>query len=160
MTRYATSQEWLHQSSLLLEARPSTTKITTRYSIKPARPAKSKKSDDPNPSDSAASRPPRAKLTLRTYDPVSGVALVYRTTKAAEVSRLVQMLGTLGRRMAGLPDLPPAAEEVAMADAPPASGAATPTGGAAPGGQAPAPAQQQQQQGGGGGKGKKKKGKR
>jgi hypothetical protein len=42
------------------------------------------------------------------------VTLKYRTTKAAEVSRLVHAsLGRLGRSMAAVPDVP----EVAMADA-------------------------------------------
>lgn len=95
---------------------------------------------------------------LKTFDPVGGVTLKYRTTKAAEVARLIQMLGTLGRTMAALPPLP---QEEAMPDAPkedaPAPGAGTPTQGAA--GQQPQQGQQQPQ-GGGGGKGKKKKGKR
>lgn len=111
----------------------------------------------------AAGQNPRAKLVLKTVDPASGVCLKYETTKAAEVSRLVQLLGQLSRRQAGLVAAGTSAaeeqEDVAMAEAPaPADEAAAP---AAPS-PAPAPAQQQQQQqgGGGGGKGKKKKGKR
>lgn len=53
-------------------------------------------------------------LVLKTYDPVSGVTLKYRTHKAAEVSRLVHAsLGRLGRNMAAVPVV----EEVEMADA-------------------------------------------
>lgn len=44
-------------------------------------------------------------MELKTYDPISGVALKYRTTKAAEVSRLILSLGRLGRAMAALPDV-------------------------------------------------------
>ncbi|KAJ4162459.1 hypothetical protein NW754_013888 [Fusarium falciforme] len=106
MPYFKTSQEWLDQSIALLEARPATTRITTKYSLSPA-PSR--------PDDAAATaKPPRGSLVLKTYDPVSGVVLKYRTTKAAEVSRLVHAsLGRLGRSMAAVPDVP----EVAMADA-------------------------------------------
>jgi signal recognition particle protein SRP9 len=50
-------------------------------------------------------KPPRGALELKTYDPITGVALKYRTTKAAEVSRLILSLGRLGRAMAALPDV-------------------------------------------------------
>ncbi|KAI1777916.1 signal recognition particle 9 kDa protein-domain-containing protein [Hypoxylon cercidicola] len=166
MPYYATSQEWLHQSSLLLEARPSTTRITTKYHIskpKPRRP-----SQKPSSSDAAAPPPPpRGSLTLKTYDPHSGACLKYRTAKAAEVSRLILSLGRpLGGRMAALP-LPEAADE-AMADAggeEPAPAPAPAVGGKkeeavpASGGGKPQ-AQAQQQGGAGGGKGKKKRGKK
>ncbi len=91
---------------------------------------------------------------LKTYDPASGVALKYKTSKAAEVTRLVQMLGQLGKRMAGV--AVPDGDEV-MVDAPAAEAAegraetpVVPVVAAA--GSVPAAA--------GGGKGKKKKGKR
>lgn len=113
---------------------------------------------------------------LKTYDAHSGVTLKYKTSKAAEVTRLVQMLGTLGRGMAGLAATTTAAvENVAGAGAGAGgedevmvdvsgvsgggevgSGAQTPVGGATAGGKE----QQQQQQGGGGGGKKKKKGKK
>jgi hypothetical protein len=111
------------------------------------------------------------------------VTLKYKTSKAAEVGRLVQLLGSLARGMAGVPDVPvvtttPAAAgeegnvtsagagtvggdgdaDVAAAGATgmSRSGSAVGTaGGSQQGGQ-----QQQQQQQQGGGKGKKKKGKR
>ncbi len=75
------------------------------------------------------------------------------------MSRLVQMLGNLGRRMAALP--PPKQDEP-MADVPVLEGAEATGSGA----QTPVPAAaghtptQPQQGGGGSGKGKKKKGKR
>ncbi|KAI1808448.1 signal recognition particle 9 kDa protein-domain-containing protein [Daldinia bambusicola] len=183
MPYYATSQEWLHQSSLLLEAQPTTTRITTKYHISKPKPRRSKKSSPSTtttttapPSETIATTTtaaPRGSLTLKTYDPYSGVCLKYRTTKAAEVSRLIQSLGRpLGARMAALP-LPEAADEV-MADAPLAQAeedAVVPAGTAAKGqgqGQAQGQAQTQAQGqggagtggGGGGGKGKKKRGKK
>lgn len=100
--------------------------------------------------DAPASRPPRAKLILKTFDPHSGVCLKYKTAKAQEVGRLVQMLGSLGRNMAALPAAMPAAaaEEDVVAGT-----TATPPV-AADKGAAPAAG------GGGGGGKKKKKGKR
>ncbi|TLD33581.1 hypothetical protein PspLS_00508 [Pyricularia sp. CBS 133598] len=152
MPIFATSQEWLHQSQLLLEARPATTRITTRYSIRKAE-QKPHKDGETLPD----AKPPRARLVLKTYDDVSGACLKYRTSKAAEVSRLIQMLGSLGRRQAALPPRDDGLLE-------PAGGAApTPMETEAAVGAATTTAQQQpaQQQGGGGGaKGKKKKGKR
>ncbi|CAK7269741.1 hypothetical protein SEPCBS119000_003721 [Sporothrix epigloea] len=182
MATLATSQQWLHQSSLLLEARPFTTKITCRYSVKP-KPARRVKKNAGNqdgedqtlpdaPAKSASApvgQNPRAKLVLKTVDPASGVCLKYETTKAAEVSRLVQLLGQLSRRQAGLVAAGTASleqhEDVVMGDVasaaaaegPGAAAAATATPPAAP---SPTPAQQQQGGSGGGGKGKKKKGKR
>ncbi|CAK7223291.1 hypothetical protein SBRCBS47491_005158 [Sporothrix bragantina] len=171
MATLVTSQQWLHQSSLLLEARPHTTKITCRYSVKPKPARRVKKSaknadgdktlpDAPARSTAApVGQNPRAKLVLKTVDPASGVCLKYETTKAAEVSRLVQLLGQLSRRQAGLVAAGTSTEEledVAMGDA---AAAEEPAMTAAPS-PAPTPAPAQQQHGGGGGKGKKKKGKR
>ncbi|OLN81607.1 hypothetical protein CCHL11_05534 [Colletotrichum chlorophyti] len=153
MPTYKTSQEWLDQSSLLLQARPATTRITTKYSIKPLKPRKSKSSADEGAASAEKdttmqdAKPPRGSLEIKTYDPVSGVALKYRTTKAAEVSRLITSLGTLGYTMST--SKPPAAAEVkdeAMPDTPAEETTA------------PTPQQPQQQQAGGGKK--KKKGKK
>ncbi|KAI1844069.1 hypothetical protein JX265_009668 [Neoarthrinium moseri] len=168
MPYYASADDWLRQSQLLLEARPATTRVTTKYSIRPAKPRrKAGGGEEETAADPATAKPPRGVLVLKTFDPKTGTALKYKTTKAAEVSRLVQGLGKLGRPMAGLPEL----RDEPMLDAP-ESGTGTPAGekaAAAVGGDektpgAPAQGQQQQQQqaagGGGGGKGKKKKGKR
>ncbi|KAI9711748.1 MAG: hypothetical protein M1820_001893 [Bogoriella megaspora] len=128
MPYFATSQEWLHQSSLLLEARSKTTRITTKYKLpKPTDPSKISRKSRATKSSSAAPdgantsapetpapAPPTALLVLKTYDPVSGVCLKYRTDQAAEVGRLVGIMGRLGRRMAGLSDVEP--EESAPAD--------------------------------------------
>lgn len=155
MPTFTTSQEWLQQSQLLLEARPSTTRITTRYSI---RRAERKPSKDGEALPDA--KPPRARLVLKTYDDASGACLKYRTSKAAEVSRLVQLLGSLGRRMAALP---PREDGLLDPSAPAASSAAPEAMAAdssAPASQAPAGASQQQGAAVGGAKGKKKKARR
>ena len=44
----------------------------------------------------------RARLTLKTYDPVSGTVLKYRTDKAAEIGRLIAGLGKCGKVMAAV----------------------------------------------------------
>ncbi|KAI9683951.1 MAG: hypothetical protein M1829_004286 [Trizodia sp. TS-e1964] len=161
MPYLATAEEWLHQSALLLEARPETARITTKYSIKTLKsPPATKAADDSKPPPPV---PTKGTLVLKTFDPVSGVCLKHSTEKAADVGRLIAALGRLGRAMAGLP---PGGEEgavdAAMPDAPAesdkavaavgvgelASGAAAKAGGEAKAGPA-AP----------GGK-KKKKGKR
>lgn len=53
-----------------------------------------------------APAPPQAALTLKTYDPASGVCLKYQTTKAAEVGRLIACLDRCARAMAALPSAP------------------------------------------------------
>ncbi|KAI5460021.1 signal recognition particle 9 kDa protein-domain-containing protein [Mariannaea sp. PMI_226] len=147
MPYFKTSQEWLDQSVALLEARPASTNITTRYSLKPAPSTSSPSADE----DSRG--PPRGALILKTYDTVSGVSLKYRTTKAAEVSRLIgASLGRLGRSMAAVPE-PPADE--AMPDAP--VDVDQKAGGAVAAAAAAAESQPQQQSAASGGGGKKKK---
>lgn len=85
MPTFTTSQEWLHQSQLLLEARPSTTRITTRYSI---RRAERKPAKDGEALPDA--KPPRARLVLKTYDDASGACLKYRTSKADSAGSAAQ----------------------------------------------------------------------
>jgi len=107
-----TAQEWLDQSSQLLQARPTTTRITTKYTLKPVKetiPAKE------TSTSSAQTSAARAGLTLKTYDPVTGVTLKYKTDKAAEVGRLITILSMLGRSMAGLPKME---EDIDMLSAP------------------------------------------
>ncbi|KAF2809039.1 uncharacterized protein BDZ99DRAFT_444994 [Mytilinidion resinicola] len=122
MPRFSTSAEWLSQSSLLLKARPTSTRISSKYSVlspKASKVSKSRKkaatltasepaaapaSDDV----SATPTPTRANIatfTLKTYDPASGTCLKYQTNKAAEVGRLVGSLGKLARVMAALPEV-------------------------------------------------------
>ncbi|CAL3969257.1 hypothetical protein PZA11_006149 [Diplocarpon coronariae] len=101
-----TAQSWLTQSTLLLQARPSTTRITSKYTVSPpSTKSNSKSAPQTTPSTTTDPAAPRATLTLKTYDPVSGTTLKYETNKAAEVSRLIQILGRLARPMAGLPEL-------------------------------------------------------
>ncbi|GAO16436.1 uncharacterized protein UV8b_06389 [Ustilaginoidea virens] len=101
MPHFKSSQEWLEKSTLLLEASPSTTRITTRYSIEQV---KSRKARAGSTSDVEAPKPPRGSLVFTTYDTATGVTLKYRTTKAAEVTWLMQSsLGQLGRNMAAMP---------------------------------------------------------
>lgn len=58
----------------------------------------------------------KAVLVLKTYDPVSGTCLKYRTDKAAEVGRLIAALGTCGRVMAALPEKAEVKEEESQRD--------------------------------------------
>ncbi|KAH9215969.1 signal recognition particle 9 kDa protein-domain-containing protein, partial [Leptodontidium sp. 2 PMI_412] len=103
-----TAQQWLTQSTLLLKARPSTTRITSKYTISPPSSTPSKTTPPqsttatPVPTTTSKPDPPtaRATLTLKTYDPQSGTTLKYSTNKGAEVSRLIQILGRLARGMA------------------------------------------------------------
>ncbi|KAL7796227.1 signal recognition particle 9 kDa domain-containing protein [Trichoderma afarasin] len=151
MPYFKTSQEWLDLSVALLEARPSQTRVTAKYSIKPVKPRKADPSSTSADESSSPSdpKPPRGSLVLKTYDPVSGVALKYRTTKAAEVTRLMYAaMGRLGRAQAGVQDVP----EETMQDA---DAVETPQGE-----QTPTQQTQQGAAGGGGGGKKKKKGKK
>ena len=145
------------------------TRITSKYTISPPASSKASKPRKSKPAKETAELathapapdPPRATLTLKTYDPASGATLKYSTNKAAEVSRLIQILGRLARPMCALPEVK---DDVPMLGAGvvgegEGSGVRTPTvesvpalaGGGKPG---------QQAQGGGGGKNKGKKGKK
>ncbi|EER25126.1 hypothetical protein CPC735_017280 [Coccidioides posadasii C735 delta SOWgp] len=97
MPYLTTSQDFLKQSSLLLEAYPHTTRITTKYSYpKPShksKPTTATATTSTTSSSQPVSKP--ATLTLKTYNPYNGICLKYRTTKAAEVSRLIAGLGRL-----------------------------------------------------------------
>ncbi|GFP59301.1 hypothetical protein ACSS6W_008012 [Trichoderma asperelloides] len=150
MPYFKTSQEWLDHSVALLEARPSSTRVTTRYSIKPVKPRKQTTTTTSSGDESTAPsdpKPPRGSLVLKTYDPASGVTLKYRTTKAAEVTRLMSAaLGRLGKAMAGIQDVPEETMQDADAAVETPQGEQTPQQGVAAGGG-----------GGGGGGGKKKK---
>ncbi|EFW19515.1 hypothetical protein D8B26_007736 [Coccidioides posadasii str. Silveira] len=107
MPYLTTSQDFLKQSSLLLEAYPHTTRITTKYSYpKPShksKPTTATATTSTTSSSQPVSKP--ATLTLKTYNPYNGICLKYRTTKAAEVSRLI---AGLGRLASGAPIADPA----------------------------------------------------
>lgn len=164
MPYFTSSEEWQRQSALLLQARPNTvcllhlptalhhstntsdqTRITTKYHI-PSADSLSPKPSAPSDATADPSKPaqPIAQLELKTFDPVSGTTLKYRTDKAAEVGRLIAAMGSLGREMAALPEVK---GDVVMADATQEVEA-----------EAPVQAQQTQQQSGAGKK--KKKGKK
>ncbi|GAB7354198.1 hypothetical protein MBLNU459_g4748t1 [Dothideomycetes sp. NU459] len=185
MPLFPTSEEWQRQSTLLLQARPSTTRITTKYHIPNLSSARVQKTlqkqkssrrtnnsatattDPPSSTDPAAAAaaaaatstpaPPKAYLELKTFDPQSGVCLKYKTDKAAEVGRLIAGLGRLGRSMAALPAL---ADDVEMRDAaaPQPELAGSGTGMSTPLPDAAAEATKPAQGGAGGGGKKKKKG--
>ncbi|KAI4765475.1 hypothetical protein E4T52_01765 [Aureobasidium sp. EXF-3400] len=112
MPYFTSSEEWQRQSALLLQARPNTTRITTKYHIPSATSISPKPSSAPT--EPAQPTQPIALLELKTYDPVSGTTLKYRTDKAAEVGRLIAAMGSLGREMAALPQVK---EDVVMGDA-------------------------------------------
>lgn len=94
---------YLHQSSLLIQAYPTTTRITTKYSLPRKTKTKSKSKGTTQPSDSEAASekpvrerlPPSATLILKTFEADSGICLKYKTDKSAEVGRLMTGLGRL-----------------------------------------------------------------
>ncbi|THY53294.1 hypothetical protein D6C97_06115 [Aureobasidium pullulans] len=104
-------EEWQKQSALLLQARPNTTRITTKYHIPSASSISTKPTTTTTdattttPTESKLAQQPIAYLELKTYDPISGTTLKYKTDKAAEVGRLVAAMGSLGREMAALPEV-------------------------------------------------------
>ena len=127
MVLFTTSEEWQRQSSLLLQARPTTvciysclyhdfltrcaqTRITTKYNIPNLESAKYQRSkkrksrpDADGDISSTAPKVAKAVLTLKAFDPESGVCLKFKTDRAADVSRLINGLGRLSRHMAALP---------------------------------------------------------
>ena len=146
---------YLHQSSLLLHAYPST-RITTKYSL-PRKPTdKPKGKASPKPDSEAPATPkrePSATLIVKAFEPGSGICLKYKTDKAAEVGRLIAGLGRLAKGeviempapvLPGVPEAEQQGDKMEV-DAAVGSGTATPKieERAVPGG-------------GGGGKGKKK----
>jgi Signal recognition particle 9 kDa protein (SRP9) len=83
---------------------------------------------------------PRGILILKTYDPVSGTCLKYRTNKASEIGRLVSGLQRCARVMAAMPpqdessELAEAAKEEAAPEQAKAAPAAAASGGGGSGG--------------------------
>jgi hypothetical protein len=142
---------YLHQSSLLVQAYP-TTHISTKYSL-PSKKSPSKPPIDNGTDPTTEKRTPAATLTLKTFHSESGICLKYQTDKAAEVGRLVTGLGKLAK-----------GESIEMPAAVPVGGEKMDVDGAE---ETPEPvpakveeAKPVQPSAGGGGKGKKKKGKR
>ncbi|PWY94333.1 hypothetical protein BO94DRAFT_328733 [Aspergillus sclerotioniger CBS 115572] len=104
-----TTQSYLEQSSLLLQAYPDTVRnptqptpthpnpptltnqtqrITTKYTF-PRTPT----TTDPTPASEP--KPRIATLELKTFHPGTGICLKYKTNKGAEVGRLITSLGKL-----------------------------------------------------------------
>jgi len=102
---------WLSLSSSLLQARPTTTRITSKYTVLSS--AKSRKrikkdgkgdteeSTAKSENESTASKR-RATFTIKTHDTVSGSTLVYKTTKASDLGMVMRNLGGLSSDMAGV----------------------------------------------------------
>jgi Signal recognition particle 9 kDa protein (SRP9) len=99
---------YLHQSSLLLQAYPTTTRITTKYSLpqkKKTEPVREGSEAQPATSSHAAEsrkvtreqQPPAATLTFKTFETTAGICLKYETNKSAEVGRLMTGLGRLAK---------------------------------------------------------------
>jgi Signal recognition particle 9 kDa protein (SRP9) len=129
MPYFADLNTYLHQSSLLLQAYPSTTRITTKYSLprKPSEKSKSKPKSkldsetvaSSEPNSTAAKRDPSSILTLKTFEANSGICLKYKTDKAAEVGRLMAGLGRLANReVIDMPVVAPAVPTNASGDQP------------------------------------------
>ena len=103
MTYFTDLHTYLHQSSLLIQAYPQTTRITTKYSLPKKVQSSTKTAQEPdrgvdNQGDSSKQkREPSARLTLKTFHPDSGICLKYQTDKAAEVGRLMNGLGKLAK---------------------------------------------------------------
>ncbi|KAL4920428.1 signal recognition particle 9 kDa protein-domain-containing protein [Aspergillus aurantiobrunneus] len=89
-----TSAAYLKESSLLLQAYPVSTRITTKYTFPKATPC-SKSQQQSSTQENVQAQPPAATLVLKTYTPEAGICLKYRTNKAAEVGRLITALGLL-----------------------------------------------------------------
>ncbi|KAL3464174.1 signal recognition particle 9 kDa protein-domain-containing protein [Aspergillus heterothallicus] len=132
-----TSAAYIKESSLLLQAYPDSTLITTKYTF-PSKLSKSSKHSTTKPDSASTTTPttPLATLVLKTYNPTSGICLKYSTNKAAEVGRLITALGLLagGADISLLDGAVPAAgpvggeEEGAVVT--PTTGAAAPSTGA------------------------------
>ncbi|KAF2276410.1 uncharacterized protein EI97DRAFT_398148 [Westerdykella ornata] len=122
---FTSSTEWYEQASLLLKARPSTARITSKYTVLKPTSSKIRKrqkyaskrahstsagdagnpTTTPQPPAEQDAQAPSATFTLKAYDPVSGCCLKYETNKAAEVGRLIASLGRLGKHMAAMKEV-------------------------------------------------------
>ncbi|RPA81198.1 hypothetical protein BJ508DRAFT_362020 [Ascobolus immersus RN42] len=141
-----TPQQFLEESLLLIRAHPATTKTTTTYASASTLPS----APHPQPTTNKVTKRKKRRvptLTIKTYDPISGSVIVFKTDKIADVGRVVTSLARVARSMGGLPDVEDKEEE---AFTPATAKEAAPTTPAA----TPAPAATAS------GKGKKKKGKK
>jgi Signal recognition particle 9 kDa protein (SRP9) len=90
---------YLQQSSLLLQAYPITTRITTKYSLPPKEKTKISGRGSTVQLDPSLppTKSPAATLTFKTFETTAGICLKYRTNKSAEVGRLMTGLGRLAK---------------------------------------------------------------
>ncbi|KAF3930556.1 hypothetical protein ABW19_dt0203159 [Dactylella cylindrospora] len=110
-----TPADFVERSIKLLQAHPNTARITTTYHISPPPTTTSTSKSRPKPQKPSAAdaatpadpkpKLPRGKLTLKTYDPISGSVVKFKTDKISDVGRLVAGLHRLGRSMSGLADV-------------------------------------------------------
>ncbi|KAJ5456723.1 hypothetical protein N7530_011997 [Penicillium desertorum] len=140
-----TSQAYLEQSRAVITSVPRhskhsstshlNTRIVTKYNFPTNRRGNLKQAyksqvrkDAAKPTDAPSNTPAppsaaTATLTLKTFNPTTGICLHYRTNKAQEVGRLITSLGKLaaGADVAGLglsAAVPAAGADVEMTDAP------------------------------------------
>ncbi|KAK9451790.1 signal recognition particle 9 kDa protein-domain-containing protein [Limtongia smithiae] len=73
---------FIHQSTLLLQARPTTARVSYSYNMH-----KSTK---------------RAMFSAKCYDPISGACFRFKTHKANELNRILRALLGFGTQQAGL----------------------------------------------------------
>ncbi|KAK9362845.1 signal recognition particle 9 kDa protein-domain-containing protein [Lipomyces starkeyi] len=81
MPSVSSATVFIHQSTLLLQARPTTTKVTYTYNT-------DKKSQ-------------RGTLAVKTFDPVSGTCFRFRTRKVNDLNRILRALGGMAGVIAG-----------------------------------------------------------
>ncbi|KAK9369651.1 signal recognition particle 9 kDa protein-domain-containing protein [Lipomyces kononenkoae] len=81
MPAVSSATVFIHQSALLLQARPTTTKLTYSYNT-------NKKNQ-------------RGTLVVKTFDPVSGACFRFRTRKVNDLNRILRALGGMAGVMAG-----------------------------------------------------------
>ncbi|KAK9240125.1 signal recognition particle 9 kDa protein-domain-containing protein [Lipomyces kononenkoae] len=81
MPAVSSATVFIHQSALLLQARPTTTKLTYSYNT-------SKKDQ-------------RGTLVVKTFDPISGACFRFRTRKVNDLNRILRALGGMAGVMAG-----------------------------------------------------------
>jgi hypothetical protein len=61
----------------------------------------------------SSNEPGKGQLTLKTYDPVSGAVIKFKTSKIADVGRIIAGLHRLAREQAGVPQQPVAEGSIA-----------------------------------------------
>ncbi|KAK9479969.1 signal recognition particle 9 kDa protein-domain-containing protein [Lipomyces japonicus] len=81
MPRTSSATVFIEQSGRLLQARPTTAKITYSYNVN--------------------AKTQRGTLSLKTYDPVSGACFRFRTMKINDLNRILRAVSNLAEVQAG-----------------------------------------------------------